>query len=456
MTHPFVPSHSPYGTVCHFVVQRYFNEWLIDRRRLRRRVPKYVRKAFRKFLRCGDPNQGFSVLACPAQHYSRYVAFRCKGRGFCTYCLMIRQRTLAHQLIERVIGNVPVRHAVLCFPPALRYVIGYDKALLDGGFATLAEAMFNHQRQRAAELFGVPWERVHPGCAEVAHRASANLDTNHHIHGIFPDGVFIEREDGTLEFCRLPPPSEDELAAIAHEACVAFCAVLKRRGFWKTTSLSTDAVEGVLTLPKRAGRPTKFFGQAAKDSEGGVAPIGGAYAFHLFVGNAIEVEESPQLKHLVDYILAPPFYDYQLSLDDQGNIVLQLKRARHNGTTHVVFTPFEFLDRLAELVPRPKANTVRYFGVYAPSARLRKHAVALRVGDAGPATRVTGCGLVCPICGKKLRVVAEVKGNRGTPDGVPPDTPETLTPRDQDRIEGVLSNAVQGRLFQQPGLCTAK
>jgi hypothetical protein len=369
---------------------------------------------------------------------------------------MIRQRKLAHQLIERVIGNVAVRHAVLCFPPALRFVIGYDKALLNGGFAVLAEAMFNHQRRQAAELFGVPLERIHPGGAEVAHRASASLVTNHHIHGIFPDGVFIERVGGTLEFCRLPRPSEADLAAIAHEACVAFCAVLKRRGFWKTTSLSTDAVEGILTLPKRAGRPTKFFGQAANDSEGGVAPVGGAYAFHLFVGNAIEVEERPQLQQLVDYILAPPFFDYQLSLDDQGNIVLQLKRARHDGTTHAVFTPFEFLDRLAELVPRPKANTVRYFGVYAPSARLRNQAIALRVGDAKPATRVTACGMVCPLCGKTLRVIAEVKGGRTMPDGVPPDTPETLTPRDQDRIEGALSYAVQGRLFQQPGLYTAK
>lgn len=456
MTHTLVPSHSPYGTVCHFVVQHYFDGWLIYRRRLNRRIPKYVRRAFRLFLKCGDPNHGFSVLACPTRHYSRYVAFRCKGRGFCTYCLMIRQRTLAHQLVERVIGNVPVRHAVLCFPPALRFIIGYDKALLNGAFAVLAEAMFNHQRRQAAERFNVPLKLIHPGCAEVAHRASASLVTNHHLHGIFPDGVFIEREGGTLEFCRLPRPSEAELAAIAHEACVAFCAVLKRRGFWKTTFISTDAVEGILTLPKRAGRPAKFFGQAANDSEGGAASVGGAYAFHLFVGNAIEVEERPQLQQLVDYILAPPFFDYQVSRGGHGNVVLQLKRARHNGTTHVEFTPFEFLDRLAELVPRPKANTVRYFGVYAPGARLRKQAVALRVGDAGPATRVTGCGMVCPICGKTLRIVAEVKGGRGMPDGVPPDTPETLTPRDQDRIQGDLSNAVQGRLFQQPGPYTAK
>jgi hypothetical protein len=374
------------------------------------------------------------------------VAYRCKGRGFCTYCLLIRQRTLATQLIDRVIGNVPVRHAVLCFPPALRFVIGYDKELIDGAFAVLAEAMFNHQRRLAAILFNAPPERVHPGGAEVAHRASASLATNHHVHGIFPDGVFIEHQDGTIEFRRLPAPSDEQIAAVAHEACVAFCAVLKRRGFWATTALATDSVEGQLTLPNRSSRPTKFFGQAAKDAEGGVAPIGGAYAFHLFIGNAIEVEERPQLEQLVNYILAPPFLDHQLSLNDDGNVVLELKRPRHNGATQVVLKPFEFLDRLAELVSRPKANTVRYYGVYGPRARLRRRVIALRVGDPGP-TRITRGPELCPICGKELRVVAEVKDTRGTPDAIPPDTPENGSPRDQDSMVEPRTYDRQGRLF---------
>ena len=446
MTHSLVPSHSPYGTVCHFVVQHKFDDWLIYRRRLGRRVPKYVRKAFRQYLKCGDPIHGFSVLACPTLHYSRYVAFRCKGRGFCTYCLLIRQRTLVYQVIERVIGNVPVRHAVLCFPPVLRFIIGYDKVLLDGAFAVLAEAMFNHQRRRAVELFNIPWERIHPGCVEVAHRSSASLATNHHVHGIFPDGVFVKLEDGKLKFVRLPPLSEAHIAAIAHEACVAFTGVLKRRGFWKTKSLSADGVEGLLTLPKRPSRPTKFFGQAAKDAEGGVAPIGGAYAFHLFVGNAIEVEERPQLEQLVNYIFAPPFLDHQVSRDDRGNVVLQLKRPRHDGTMQEVMEPFEFLDRLADLIPRPNANTVRYYGVYAPRSPLRKQAIALRVGNRGPPRTRRGPP-TCPICGKELRVVAEVKGTRGTPDAIPPDTPESGSPRDQDRIYVRPTYGRQGRLF---------
>lgn len=446
MTHSFVPSHRPYGTVLWAFIQLHFEAWLIYRKRIKRYVPKYVREAFRNFLKCGNPEHGFKVVACPSGHYTRYVPNRCRGRGFCIRCLLVRQRELGERLINRVIGNVPVRHLVLCFPPAFRFILGYDEALLNGGFAALAEAMFNYQRRAAVERFGVAWERVHPGCVEVAHRASASLVTNHHVHGIFPDGVFVEREDGSLEFQRLPRPSDTDIAAIAHEACLVFCAAVKRRGFWKTTAISSSEVEGLLTLPKTRAQRLKFFGEAAKDSEGGLAPVNGAYAFHLFVGNAIEVEERPQLQHLVDYILAPPFLDRQISVNRQGNFVLRLKRPTHDGTTEVELEPYEALDRIAELVPRPNANTVRYYGIYAPRSNLRKQAIALRVGDPGP-PRVRKGPMVCPICGKAMHVIGEVKGIRGTTEAVPPDTPETRTPRGQDRIEeGSLTDG-QGRLF---------
>lgn len=446
MTQPVAPSHAPQGTVGHAIVEAYLDRWLDDRKRTGRRVPKYVERELRAYLRCGDPER-FTTLACPAGHFSRFLAGRCKGRAFCAYCLTLRRRDLGHRLIERVIGNVPVRHVVLCFPPHLRQVVGYSKALLTGGFSALAEAVFEYQRRKAEELFHVPRERIHPGGVLANHRTSANLDTNHHFHGIFPDGVFVEVEPGgDLEFRRLPAPTEDDIAGIAYEACRAFCEVLEADGFWKTTSTTSDTVEGILTLPKRSARPVKFFGQAARDAEGGVAPRDGAYAFHVFVGNAIELEEHAQLEYLVAYILAPPFRDAQLELDVAGNVVLRLKRERHDGTAHIRFTPYEFLDRLAELVGRRNANTVRYYGIYAPRARLRKRAVALRVPRPRPVS--TGSRpTLCPICSARLRVVAVVTAGGRPADTVPPDTPQTGTQRGKDRFGRATSDDGQGRLF---------
>jgi hypothetical protein len=36
-----------------------------------------------------------------------------------------------------------------------------------------------------------------------------------------------------------------------------------------------------------------------------------------------------------------------------GQLVLQLKSAYRDGTTHIVMSPLQFMQRLAALVPRP-------------------------------------------------------------------------------------------------------
>ena len=47
-----------------------------------------------------------------------------------------------------------------------------------------------------------------------------------------------------------------------------------------------------------------------------------------------------------------------------GNVVLQLKSPYRDGTTHIVMSPLEFMQRLAALVPRPRLNLIRFHGSY--------------------------------------------------------------------------------------------
>ena len=51
--------------------------------------------------------------------------------------------------------------------------------------------------------------------------------------------------------------------------------------------------------------------------------------------------------------------------------MLQLKTPYHDGTTHIVMQPLEFMQRLAALVPRPRLHLIRFHGVLAPNAKLR-------------------------------------------------------------------------------------
>ena len=58
------------------------------------------------------------------------------------------------------------------------------------------------------------------------------------------------------------------------------------------------------------------------------------------------------------------------------HLALELKRPYHDGTTHLLFPPLTFIERLAALVPRPHKNLIIYSGVLAPNAKLRSQVVA--------------------------------------------------------------------------------
>jgi hypothetical protein len=81
----------------------------------------------------------------------------------------------------------------------------------------------------------------------------------------------------------------------------------------------------------------------------------------------------------------------RLSVDGDGLVILELKRAFTDGTTPVLFEPVDFsrsrypasrdisasmhvIARLAALVPRPRAHLVRYHVLFAPNAHGRARA----------------------------------------------------------------------------------
>ena len=66
-----------------------------------------------------------------------------------------------------------------------------------------------------------------------------------------------------------------------------------------------------------------------------------------------------------------PIAPERVSIDGDGLVVLELKRAFSDGSAHELFEPEDFVARLAALVPRPRAHLVRYHGLFAPNARER-------------------------------------------------------------------------------------
>jgi len=59
------------------------------------------------------------------------------------------------------------------------------------------------------------------------------------------------------------------------------------------------------------------------------------------------------------------------------------KSTRPGANGVVELTPFEFLDRLVDLVPPPRKHRHRYHGVFAPNHKLRKAVTARAIGNIG-------------------------------------------------------------------------
>ena len=141
-------------------------------------------------------------------------------------------------------------------------------------------------------------------------------------------------------------------------------------------------------------------------------------------------DQRKELEHLCRYITRPAIANERLKRNRAGQVVLQLKSAFKDGTTHIVMSPLEFMQRLAALVPRPRLHLIpfdrlragRFHGVLAPNAKLRREIVpsppeqaTAPACDHAPA-RLSWARLLkrvfdidiehCPNCGGSLKSIA--------------------------------------------------
>ena len=86
-----------------------------------------------------------------------------------------------------------------------------------------------------------------------------------------------------------------------------------------------------------------------------------------------------RLEVLVKYLARPPIANDRLSKLPDGRLALQFKPLWRNGTTQVVFTPQELIEKLIPLIPRPRSHEIRYHGVLGPAAKDR-HKIVPRSG----------------------------------------------------------------------------
>ena len=97
--------------------------------------------------------------------------------------------------------------------------------------------------------------------------------------------------------------------------------------------------------------------------------------FSLHAAVRCAAGDRKRLEHLCRYITRPALANERVQCNAAGQVVLELKTPWRDGTTHLVMSPLQFLQRLAALVPRPRLHLIRFHGVLAPNARLRARVV---------------------------------------------------------------------------------
>jgi hypothetical protein len=381
----YIP-RQPEKSVLHETVAGHLETFLARQRERDRPVPRFVERELRKFLECGVAAHGFLRVHCDACGMDRVVPYSCKCRGFCPSCCGRRMADTAAHLADRVFPEEPVRQWVLSVPYPLRYRLAYDAPLVTAVARIFQRAVFASIRRRAG--MRSLNRRARSGAVVFIQRFSDALNLDPHFHLLALDGLYVESGNDPPVFRRVSAPDDREVKRVALRVRRAVERLLKDRGLdseadaygvdrlWDEQPLLAElysaSVSGRVATGPRAGRSVIRLG--AQPGEG-VEPVQASCAasggFSVHAGVAVPAHDRERLERLARYAARPPVATGRLSRLGDGRLLYRLKRRWSDGTSHVVFHPLELLERLAALVPPPRYNIIRYYGVLAPRSAFR-------------------------------------------------------------------------------------
>ena len=310
----------------------------------------------------------------------------------------------------------------------VRFCLARDARLLSLVLGLFVRALFTFQRRTARRL-GVP--RPLTGAVAFVQRFGSALQLTPHFHLLVPEAVFEELDEAELRLHPLPRPTDREVETLAVTVARRTLALLRARGVLEKEALLDGALDVLqlegIQVPRYGPRPVaRCPGRRRAFVEG----------FSLHADTWLHENDVAGLERLCNYGARGPLSLERLSALPDGRLAYRMKRPSPTGQTHLLLAPVAFLRRLAALVPPPRANLVRYFGVFAPNARVRPRVVPAPPPSA-PLAEAASCSLTpeplrhrpprrpipwaellkrtfqtdvlaCPRCGGTRRVVAVV------------------------------------------------
>jgi len=286
--------------------------------------------------------------------------------------------------------HVLVCQWVLALPYPLRYRCAWDARLVTEVLRAFLRSLFADQRARARRLFGIP--RGHNGSVTFIQRFGSALNLTPHFHVLVLDGVYPGPAHDLGSFVPLPPPETEDVARVLAGTARRILRIVERRGLdpSEDTLASDEPLLALLTAASirsriatgpEAGEGWRRLGDRVEpmDHEGGGVESDaripprcvreGGMSLHADV--AVPGSDRRRLERLCRYVARPPLALDRLEAMADGRLAYRLKTRWRDGTTHVVFTGIELIEKLAVLVPWPRSNALRYHGVFAPGSKWR-------------------------------------------------------------------------------------
>ncbi len=353
----------------------------------------------------------------------------------------------AIHLVDQVLPVKPIRQWVMSFPIQLRLLLAIRPKIMGQALHITHDAISKYLCKKAR----FKKSQAKTGAVTLIQRFGGSINLNIHFHQLYIDGVYeLDANQQPSIFHMTPAPTPKELAQVLEKIISKITKLLEREGIIvkedpnlqleisdedSFAKLQAGAVNYRFAMGPNKGKKALTLRTVPEQdhtaTRGLVAKNSG---FSLHAGVHIAGSERQKIEKLCRYIARPAIALERLSLNTNGQVVYSLKKPYDDGTTHIVMTQLELLEKIAALIPRPRVHLTRFHGVLAPHYKHRKMIVPAkplpqpelelapnqdqkaqksRVSWARLLKRVFDIDLsTCHLCGGKAKIIAAIEDSK--------------------------------------------
>jgi hypothetical protein len=290
-----------------------------------------------------------------------------------------------------------VRQWVLSLPIPLRLLLARYPSELSKVMQIIHRAISTHIVNKA----GFTTKQANTGAVTLIQRFGSALNLNIHFHMLFLEGTISENSWGGTTFTRIKAPCHNDMVELVHTISHRIAKYLEKVGLVQRDmensylNLPIDDEDSLLQLQgasvsyriamgPQQGQKVFTLQTLPASTEGEYGQLANTSGFSLHAGVFANADEPEKLERLCRYISRPAISEQRLSMTQHGKVRYELKTPYRDGTTHVFFSPIDFIGKLAALIPPPRLNLTRFFGVFAPNSNLRAQVTASQRGKNSP------------------------------------------------------------------------